>query len=158
MEAKNRIVDTREYIDILKGLLEDGNSVNLLVKGGSMLPFIAGGRDSVYIEPVSKKKPGKGDIVLYQRDSGQYVLHRIISTCDGGFAITGDAQVEIEMPVREDQIFGVVTKLQRKGKTTGPGDFWWTFFRYIWPRMIPLRHPIMNAYGKIFHRNTAGDL
>ena len=45
--------------------------------GDSMLPLIRQGRDLLIIEkPHGRLK--KYDIPLYRRDSGQYVLHRIL--------------------------------------------------------------------------------
>ena len=34
-----RMVDTREYLDVLRGLTDEGKEVSLLISGSSMAPF-----------------------------------------------------------------------------------------------------------------------
>ena len=79
------------------------------------------------------------------------MLHRICKVKDGSYYIVGDAQTEIEGPVRREQIFALVTRVQRKGRLLGPGNFWWEFFARVWVRLIPLRPLLVRAYG-LFHR------
>ena len=61
-------------------------------------------------------KPKRKDIVLYKRDNGQYVLHRIIKEKDNLYTIVGDNQHVKEYPIRLDQILGVVSEITRKDK------------------------------------------
>lgn len=141
-----RMVDTKEYVDVLRGLTQEGKEVSMLVAGSSMNPFLIHYRDTIYF-----KKPDRalrrGDMVFYQRDSGQYVMHRILRVKPEGLYIVGDAQTEIEGPVRPDQVFAVVTRVRRKGKMIGPGDFWWKFFEGPWLCIVPLRRVIMRLYA-----------
>ena len=46
--------------------------------GTSMRPFIRSQEDLVVIQRRPDTRYGKWDAVLYRRDSGQYVLHRIV--------------------------------------------------------------------------------
>ena len=142
-----RLVDTAEYVGVLRGLVEEGHEVSMLVSGSSMSPFLIHLRDTIYF-----KKPDRplraGDIVFYQRDSGQYVMHRILRARGEAYDIVGDAQTEIERGVRRDQIFAIITRVKRKGKLIGPGDFWWTFFARVWTKLIPLRPLIARAYAR----------
>ena len=56
-------------------LIRDGFVVTDF-KGTSMNPLFKMGRDRVYIEkPKSRLK--KGDIALYNRADGSYILHRV---------------------------------------------------------------------------------
>ena len=141
-------VDTFEYVSVLKELVEEGREVSMLISGSSMSPFLCHGRDHVYFK--APDRPLRvGDMVFYQRQSGQYVLHRICKVKDGSYYIVGDAQTEIEGPVRREQIFALVTRVQRKGRLLGPGNFWWEFFEHVWLHMIPVRRMIMIVYAKI---------
>lgn len=141
-------VDTFEYFSMLREMTEQGSEVQVRISGSSMVPFLADRRDFIYF-----KKPDRplrrGDIVAYQRASGQFVVHRICKIKPEGIYLVGDAQREIEGPLSEAQIFGLVTKVQRKGKWIGPGDFWWEFFAHIWIRLIPIRLPLMAMYSHI---------
>ena len=141
-----KVVDTGEYVSMLRELTEEGKEVSMLVSGSSMSPFLAHARDTVCF-----KKPDRelrrGDIVFYQRLSGQYVMHHICRVKEDGYYIVGDAQTEIEGPVLGSQIFAIITKVKRKGKWIGPGDFWWDFFERVWIRMIPIRHAVVKVYA-----------
>ena len=79
-------------------------------------------------------------------------MHRIHHVKPDGYYIVGDAQCMIEGPVAEEQIFAVVTKVIRKGKTIQPGDFWWEFFRHVWLHIVPVRRPVMALYTKFLFR------
>ena len=143
-------VDTFEYVSVLKELVEEGREVSMLISGSSMSPFLCHGRDQVYFK--APDRPLRvGDMVFFQRRSGQYVLHRICKVKDGGYYIVGDAQTAIEGPVSREQIFALVTRVQRKGRILSPGDFWWEFFARVWVRLIPLRPLLVRAYG-LFYR------
>ena len=139
-------VDTFAYVSVLKELVEEGREVSMNISGSSMSPFLCHERDRVFFK--APDRPLRvGDMVFYQRRSGQYVLHRICKVKDGSYYIVGDAQTAIEGPVRREQIFALVTKVQRKGRVLAPGDFWWEFFARVWVRLIPLRPLLVRAYG-----------
>ena len=143
-----RVVDTGAYVSMLKELTEEGKEVSMLIAGNSMSPFLIHQRDSIYF-----KKPDRelraGDMVFYQRANGQYVMHRIRKVKPEGYYIVGDAQQQIEGPVKREQVFGLITKVKRKDKWLEPGDFWWEFFEHVWIHMIPLRHAVMKVYALI---------
>lgn len=142
-------VNTYEYVSMLRELTEEGKEVSLLIAGGSMSPFLAHERDYICF-----KKPDRelrrGDMVFYQRKNGQFIMHRIWKRKPDGYYIVGDAQTEIEGPVMREQIFAYVTKVKRKEKWIGPGDFWWEFFEHVWIRMVPLRPIARKLYGIIY--------
>ena len=143
-----RKIDTRSYVSVLRELVEQGQEVSMLISGSSMAPFLIHERDSICFKQ-PERSLRKGDMVFYQRDNGQFVMHRICNVKPEGYYIVGDAQTVIEGPVREDQIFAVITKVKRKGKWIEPGDFWWEFFEHVWIHMIPMRRNIMKIYAKI---------
>lgn len=144
-----KYVDTREYISMLRELINEGREVNLIVTGSSMSPFLIHGRDTVYLrKPDHELK--RGDIVFYERDDGHFVLHRILKVNDNDtYDIIGDNQDVIEEGVRRNQIFAYVFKVIRKGKITEPGSFWWDFFAGPWTEMIPARRTVSRFYGTI---------
>ena len=141
-------VDTYEYVSVLKELVEEGREVSMIISGSSMSPFLCHERDRVFFK--APDRPLRvGDMVFFQRRSGQYVLHRICRIKDGSYYIVGDAQTAIEGPVAREQIFALVTKVQRKGRILAPGDFSWEFFARVWVRLIPLRPVLSRIYGLI---------
>ena len=141
-------VNTYEYVSVLKELVEEGREVSMSISGSSMSPFLCHERDRVFFK--APDRPLRvGDMVFFQRRSGQYVLHRICRIKDGSYYIVGDAQTAIEGPVAREQIFALVTKVQRKGRILAPGDLWWEFFARVWLRLIPLRPVLTRIYGLI---------
>lgn len=140
-----REVDAQEYMTVLRELIEEGHQVSLLISGSSMSPFLIHHRDTIYF-----KKPDRelkvGDMVFYRRGNGKYIMHRIRRIRPEGFYMIGDAQWEIEGPLQREQIFGLITAVERKGKLIQPGDFWWEFFAKVWLRIIPLRRLIQRIY------------
>ena len=83
--------------------------------GDSMYPTIRP-RDLLLIEAV--KAPLKvGDVPLYKRDNGQYVLHRIYKIKRGTYTMKGDNRICIEKGIADRHIIGVLTGVIREGET-----------------------------------------
>ena len=142
-----KVVDIYEYMPVLQELTEQGKEVSLLITGNSMTPFLVHERDHIFFREPDRELR-RGDMVFYRRRNGQYVMHRICRVCaDGSFDLVGDGQTVIEHGVRREQIFGLITKVRRKGKLLSEGDFCWEFFRRVWLRMIPARRMIMRVYA-----------
>ena len=110
-----------EYRQDIEKLLKEGNNLNIKPQGYSMYPVLIPGRDEAIIEPVKGKKLRRGDVVLYRRDKnvengGILVLHRIWKVKTDGIYLVGDNQKEIEGPLRQDQMKGIMVGMNRKGK------------------------------------------
>ena len=141
-----RVVDTNEYVTVLRELAEEGRVVSMLIAGSSMSPFLCHNRDYIYFTKPDRELR-RGDMVFYQRDTGQYVMHRVYKRKKDGYYMVGDAQTQIEGPLRGDQIFARIIKVKRKGRIIEPGNFWWEFFEHVWIRIIPLRKVIEKLYS-----------
>ena len=150
MEMKRKMLPPEVLMEEYRRILAEEPQVAalpLIVSGRSMTPFLVPGRDTVYLSRLERPVQ-RGDILLYQRDSGQYVLHRVWKVeKDGSFTMVGDAQTELEPGIRENQIIAIVTSVVRKGKPMAPGGFWWEFFEKVWIRMVPLRPLFWKAYS-----------
>ncbi|MBQ7801728.1 MAG: S24/S26 family peptidase [Oscillospiraceae bacterium] len=133
----------------LLGLLEEADSVPLVISGNSMSPFLIHGRDTVYLSKVTEPLK-RGDMILYQRASGAYVLHRICRVEGETYCLVGDAQCVIEPGIRRDQVRAIVTAVRRKEKLLKKGSFWWEFFEHFWLRLIPLRQPLVRIYSRLW--------
>ena len=146
MEHNVKVLEPEQLIPQLLEILEVTEPVPLRISGGSMTPFLANGRDTVYLSKV-RRPLQRGDMVLYCRDSGNYVLHRVYRVEGDTCTMVGDAQTCLEQGIRPDQILAVVTAVRRKGKLQLKGSFWWEFFENVWIRMVPLRHAVMTGYA-----------
>lgn len=149
MEPKLKVAAPEALMGPLLELVEQGETVPLVISGGSMTPFLVHRRDTVYLSKVSRPLK-KGDMILYRRAGGAYVLHRICGVREETYDLVGDAQTLIETGVRPDQVLALVTAVRRKGTLLQRGSFWWTFFEKVWIRLIPLRPALMGLYRRVF--------
>lgn len=123
---------------LIRERLADGQSVKFAPKGTSMLPMLRQGVDTVELSPFSGKLE-KYDLPLYQRDNGQYVLHRIIAVGET-YTCIGDNQFASEPGLRHDQMIALVTAFTRDGKrieVTAPG---YQCYCRFWCATRPVRH------------------
>ncbi len=155
MEKTSKCVDTALLVEQYRTLLETVDVLPLQVTGSSMTPFLAPGRDSVLLRKPPERLR-RGDIALYRRGSGTYVMHRVYR-CEGGgtYSMLGDAQQQVEHGIRREQIIAVACAAQRKGKEQKPGRFWWEFFARVWIRIVPLRPMLRGLYGRTFGRRRS---
>lgn len=83
--------------------------------GDSMFPIIREG-DLLVIEAI--KEPLKvGDVPLYKRDNGQYVMHRIVGMDRGKYEMKGDNRSVSEKGIEDRHMIGILTGIVRNGKT-----------------------------------------
>lgn len=100
---------------LIDAALSSGGIFTFSPRGTSMLPLIRAGRDTVELSAVSEVS--EGDIVLYLRKSGDYVLHRVISVSSkGSYIMCGDNQYKLEYGVEKEQIVAKVEAINRDGK------------------------------------------
>lgn len=145
MEANLRVLPPEELMEQLLSLLDHAEQVPLVISGSSMFPFLHHRRDTVYLSRVTRPLKA-GDMILYRRLSGQYVLHRIIRAGQGKYDLLGDRQVTVEPGIRDSQILAVVTAVRRDGKLLEPDSFLWKFFETCWIRVVRLRPWIIRGY------------
>ena len=147
MEHNIRSVSPEDLIDDLLQLLEQTEPVPLIISGNSMSPFLSHGRDTVFLAKV-KSPLKRGDMVLYRRKGGQYVLHRICQVHEHSFCMVGDGQWQIEPGIQKEQILAKVCAVRRDGKLLEPGAPLWDFYEKAWIRMIRLRPRLLRLMKK----------
>ena len=109
--------------------------------GDSMMPLIRQDKDLLIIEkPEGRLK--KYDVPLYRRDSGQYVLHRILEVRKNDYVICGDNRWAKEYGINDRHIIGVLTGIVRNGKTISVNDWRYRTYVRIWCGFFPIRFMI----------------
>lgn len=135
MQIRAIPMDTLSELVMLQ--LENGGRAQLTVTGCSMLPMLHHRRDTVELIPVvGSQKPG--DIILYRRENGQYVLHRIIALSPEGYICSGDNQAMRE-PVAQEQLLAVVDGFTRKGKRYPLEHRGYRLYTWVWVKLFFLR-------------------
>lgn len=130
-------VRLEQMMPLIRERLSNGESVRFTPQGTSMRPMILGGRDQVILSPLPERLK-KFDLPLYQRDNGQYVLHRIVKA-GKDFTCIGDGQFIYEPGVRQDQMLALATGFVRKGKTRSTDCFSYWLYCRLWHYSRPLR-------------------
>ena len=124
-------------------LARDGRLVYTNV-GDSMLPLIRQGRDLLVIRrPEGRLK--KYDIPLYKRDSGQYVLHRVLKVRPHDYVICGDNRWSRETGITDRHVIGVLTDIVRDGKEISITDWKIRLYEYLWCDLFPLRACVLRG-------------
>ena len=111
-------------------------------KGDSMLPMIREGKDLLEIEAIQGPLK-KYDIPLYRRDSGQYVLHRIVKVRADDYVICGDNRRRKESGITDRHIVGVLTAVIRDGKRVPVSNPIYRLQVRIWYLLYPARAAVM---------------
>lgn len=95
-----------EMVGLIEEVISGAGEFRLYPRGTSMLPLIRQGKDSVILV-----KPGLlsiGDIILYKRKNGQFVLHRIVKMNGEKLVICGDNQTTLEYGITVSDVIAKV--------------------------------------------------
>ena len=112
--------------------------------GDSMLPLIRQDHDILVIEkPAGRLK--KYDVPLYKRDSGQYVLHRILRVRENDYVICGDNRYSKEYGITDRHIIGVLTAVVRNGREMPVTDWRYRLYVHLWCDFFPVRAFILRV-------------
>lgn len=129
-------------------LLENG-SIQIKPKGYSMYPLFIPGRDYAIIDRADISKLKRGDVILYRRVNGILVLHRICRITMSGIYTVGDNQTQVEGPLSETQVKGILTGIIRNGHKFSVRHPLYRFFSMLWLTLRPVRRPISLFVAKI---------
>lgn len=135
-------IPMEDLAKLLRVQMDHGSGASLTITGASMLPMLRDHRDSVELAVVTAPLK-KGDLPLYRRESGQYVLHRIVGVTDKNeFICCGDNQWEPET-VAEGQIMAVVKGFTRAGKSYTVSHKGYQIYVWLWVGLFPIRCPLI---------------
>lgn len=107
--------------------------------GDSMMPLIKQGRDVLIISKKPKGRLKRYDVPLYQRDSGQYVLHRILKVRKNDYVICGDNRSHPETGISDRHIIGILTGIIRNGKELSLSSLKYRIYVHLWCDCFSIR-------------------
>ena len=134
MEQENVVV--HRDLDALK----DGKVIALVPQGISMLPFIEGGVDQVYL--LKKEKVAVGDIVLVEYH-GKHILHRVYAVDGEKMTLMGDGNLEGTERVAKDEVLGTAVEIVHGGCRRKPKKAW------LWRHRLPIRRYLLKIHRKL---------
>ena len=130
------VLPMEELAEIVKFQLNNGGKAKLKISGSSMQPMLKSRRDEVVLVPPDA--PRIGDVVLFLRESGAYVFHRIIAIEEGKYICCGDNQA-IREPVDREQVVAIMDGFVRNGKYYSKNAFGYRIYQFIWVKFFFLR-------------------
>ena len=106
---------------LLETASRQGVEASFVVGGSSMFPCIRDG-DVVHVRPVGRNgggaKCGLGDVVAVRRGSmGGLMVHRVIARRGQEIVLRGDNTPFVDGTFSIDAVLGVVTKVERRGRS-----------------------------------------
>lgn len=158
-------VPLEQLAPLMSECLAQGQEVVLTVTGNSMSPFLRDKKDQVVLTACDPTALQPGDVPLFRRRNGQYVLHRIVERDDGvtctrwgeeqgmpshgdglRYTMLGDAQWQEEPDIAADQIVACATAFIRRGKRWECHSDAYVRNRMRWHRLLPLRPVLVRLY------------
>ena len=119
------------------------------ITGTRMNPFLVEGRDYVLIEKPSLPLE-IGDVPLYRRDNGTFVLHRVVDKTEKGYVMCGDNQFILEKGIEDKHIIGVMCTVCRDGKTFNVDDEEYIKLRNKYVSNVKTRYPVRRLKYKLY--------
>ncbi|MBE6599364.1 MAG: hypothetical protein E7638_07990 [Ruminococcaceae bacterium] len=144
-------VSMGELSPLIREIVASGGKAELTVTGNSMYPMMKHRVSMVRL--CAPHEPKVGDIPLYQRNDGVYVLHRIVGMDEDGYICCGDNQCRLEKGIRREQIIAVVDEFKRTKRWRSCRSL--PYRAYAWCRRVlrPMRRLVragMRRLRRIF--------
>ncbi len=142
-------IELKQLLPLMQEKLQNNGEVSFTVSGTSMQPMVYDRKDTVTIKKVEGRLK-KYDVPFYRRDSGQFVFHRIVKIQkNGNYTCRGDNQFINEPDIRDDQIIGVLTSFNRRGKEVVVSEsFGYKVYCRVW-MIAPFFKRIKYYFGRI---------
>ena len=132
---------------LMEEILGRGESFELTVTGGSMRPMLLHRISRVRLAPPRSLQ--RGDIPLYRRKNGMFVLHRVLEVTPGGYVLCGDAQWRREYGIGQEQIVAVATDFFRRSRWVSCDAAGYRLYWRLWLWIFPLRRLVFGGLGRI---------
>ena len=134
-----RQVQLDELMPLIREQLAAGGSVSFSPRGTSMLPMLRQGIDTVTLSPLPDRLR-KYDLPLYQRENGQYVLHRVTAAEGDCYTCIGDNQFSPESGLSHGQMIAIVTAFTRDGRKHTVDERGYQLYCRLWHHSRPVRY------------------
>ena len=154
---EKRSLPMEELWQLLQLQLSSGGRARLPVTGYSMMPMLRNRKDTVELIPAADRQK-RGDVILYRRESGAYVLHRIIRVKPEYYICCGDNEAKKET-VYPTQVVAAMDAFLRGDKRRSGDHFGYRIYKNIWVWFFPLRRAyiwVRRRLGRFLRRCRPG--
>ena len=134
-------ISMAELLPFIEEAFSRNTTFKIPITGTSMNPYLVQGRDFVFIE--KPRFPLEiGDIPLYRRDDGAFVLHRVVDKNENGYIMCGDNQFLLEQGITDKHVIGVVTSMCIDGRVVEVTDPDYIKHKEKYVKNVKRRYPI----------------
>ena len=164
-EQDEGFLDNGLGIEKWRELGENGTPIpiRIPVHGFSMMPLIRPEKDMITIMPLVRA-PMVGDIVMFRRSDGKYIVHRVYKTFTDGIQTWGDNCLVADAPRKRKDVFGLIVSVERNekiyrldtDKQRAYGIKWMKYGRHVWTvqkRMKIIGGKIIRCFYPGFHKS-----
>lgn len=139
-----------DWVPAMLHLIQNGRELKIKPQGNSMYPFLKNNRDFVIFK-LPDREFRRGDIVLYRRDNGIHVVHRIHHINQDGYYMVGDNQKVIEGPLKKEQVLAIVVKIIRKNKLIDcRKNIGYRILSTLWLWILPFRLRVIKTWERLY--------
>lgn len=132
-------IPAADIFDFADRFFRQGQSVRIAVTGSSMQPFLRPHLDSVELIQAGLATIEPGDIVLFRRRGGAFILHRLYRKSQDQCYFVGDAQTTIEGPIEAHQIVARTQAIWKGARRISVRNPLLVFASKAWIRTILVR-------------------
>ncbi len=143
--------DISQISDEIKGIVSDGGRFYLRVTGCSMLPFLKPERDTAILSAPDHVKVY--ETVLYKREQGNVVLHRVVAEHGDFFDFCGDNQVIVEKNVPKSTVIAVMREYMKRDKVLSCNKSSYKIRAFMWVKLRGVRHFFRKVKIKLTRSN-----
>lgn len=148
--AKKMVIEKAVMMEEIRGMVSEGLSVTISVKGNSMNPFIVDGRDQITLGPFEEGELRRGCVALVRDVRGEYLVHRIISREGDTVILLGDGNLCATEKAIVSEVIAVVRSIERKGRSISTESFIWRAYSWIWMVLQPVRRWPLGLWRRLF--------
>ena len=147
MNVRNVDISLEELSPLMQEILGRGESFEMTVTGNSMRLMLRHRVSRVRLAPPRPLQ--KGDLPLYRRKTGAYILHRVANVTEDGYVFCGDAQWHLEKGIGQEQIVAVATDFARRDRWVSCASAGYRIYWRFWLWVRPLRRLVFGGWGRI---------
>lgn len=150
MMAKKMVIEKAVMMEEIRGMVSEGLSVTISVKGNSMNPFIVDRRDQITLGPFDESELRRGCVALVRDVRGEYLVHRIIGREGDTVILLGDGNLRATEKALVSEVIAVVRSIERKGRSISTESFVWRAYSWVWMALKPVRRWPLGLWRRLF--------
>lgn len=141
-------------MELIEAVHEKGASFRFQARGHSMTPAIRDG-DVITVAPLHNLLPRRGDVLAFRHPQRpQMLVHRVLHTQVKKFFIKGDNCPEADGWIPAENILGLITKVERRGKSLfwpnrSDPSFWLNAYLLFYPLWPPVRRILAKVWRRL---------